>query len=60
MDWVREQPEDFSQKFYFFVETYLETHGYVNKLNYCIWDEENPEISHFYIQSGSIFDLNYG
>lgn len=46
VDWIKEQPDDFSQKIIFPDEAHFEIGGYVNKQNCRIWSEENPRLTH--------------
>lgn len=44
INWVKEQPANFSQKIIFSDEAHFEIGGYVNKQNCRIWGEENPRL----------------
>lgn len=44
INWVKEQPPNFSQKIIFSDEAHFEIGGYVNKQNCRIWGEENPRL----------------
>jgi len=46
VNFINEQPADFSQKIMFSDEAHFELGGYVNKQNCRIWGEENPRIIH--------------